>query len=316
MEGDRLLGHHVGGKKRKRETAHQGKGKRPSSSSEDHSQLDQVVIELEDQDEETPETGMMATSSLPQTTVPESDLVGSSRGPILERPPSPPMLTYEVATEGGSTKLSIPHPSPSLGDVQLETLITLPAHDRARISASSYSDLANMVLLKLGQLSVSTFFSFPSPFFFCPVPCHIFLVLHVLVQASLVIIELAGRAQDHQYAPDEMKEAAEPKQKDLQDEVARLARELTEEKKRSSNLAKELSDEKSHSARIEEEKTSLSSEVGFISARVVELEGEKVDLVQQLEAEKGDPARRLEEGIEAFKTSPSSLRSLWGGWTN
>ncbi|VFQ97414.1 unnamed protein product [Cuscuta campestris] len=115
-----------------------------------------------------------------------------------------------------------------------------------------------------------------------------------------------------------MKEATEVEKKGLRDEVARLAKELLEKKSRSSNLARELLEEKSHSstlerenrdlqgcsAWLEEEKNLLSSEVGSISARVVELEEEKVDLSCQLEAEKGDLARLLEEAVETFKASP------------
>ncbi|VFQ65582.1 unnamed protein product [Cuscuta campestris] len=78
--------------------------------------------------------------------------------------------------------------------------------------------------------------------------------------ATLGMIELAGREQDHQFALDEVRKAAEAKHMELQGEVTRLARELREEK--------------SHYAQLKEEKTSLSSEVGSVSARVVELEVE------------------------------------------
>ncbi|VFQ88766.1 unnamed protein product [Cuscuta campestris] len=156
-------------------------------------------------------------------------------------------VTYEVATEGRSTRFSIPPPSPSLRDAQLEVVVTLSAQDRARISAGSEEDLNNMVLLKLSQ-------------------------------ATLGMIELVGRRQDRQAAID-----AERK-------VARLARELEEEKGRSSAL--------------ETEKASLSSEVGSVSARVAELEGDSTDLIQQLEVERSDQVRRVKEAIESFKSSP------------
>ncbi|VFQ97984.1 unnamed protein product [Cuscuta campestris] len=134
-----------------------------------------------------------------------------------------------------------------------------PAQDRARISAGSDDDLNNMVLLKL-------------------------------IQATLGMIELVGQRQDRQAAMDEAKRAVEDKQRELQDEVARLVRELEEEKGRF--------------AQLEVENASLSFQVGSISARVAELEGEKVDLIQQLEAERSDQARRLEEAVESFKSSP------------
>ncbi|VFQ69514.1 unnamed protein product [Cuscuta campestris] len=106
---DQLLSHHlVRGKKRKRDVALQGKERRPSSSHEDRFQLDQVLIELEDQNEATPEMGTMVTSSPSCTATPRSDLPGSSRGTTSERPPSPPALTYEVASEGGLKKFSAP----------------------------------------------------------------------------------------------------------------------------------------------------------------------------------------------------------------
>ncbi|VFQ95085.1 unnamed protein product [Cuscuta campestris] len=89
--------------------------------------------------------------------------------------------------------------------------------DRACISAGSKDDLNNMVLLKLSQ-------------------------------ATLGMIELIGRRQDCQAAMDEARKAAEDKQRELQEEVARLARELEEEKGRSTTL--------------ETENTSLSSERG------------------------------------------------------
>ncbi|VFR03424.1 unnamed protein product [Cuscuta campestris] len=161
IEGDLLIGHFLEGRKRKRDAARQGKSKHSSSRREDCFRLDQVVIEVEDQNEAIPEMGTVATNPLPCSMLPGSDLAGSSQRAISERPPSPPAVTYEVATESGSTRFSNPPPSPSLGDVQLETLITLPAHDRARISASSNGDLSNMVLLKLSQVSALVFFSAP-----------------------------------------------------------------------------------------------------------------------------------------------------------
>ncbi|VFQ66162.1 unnamed protein product [Cuscuta campestris] len=97
-------------------------------------------------------------------------------------------------------------------DVQLETLVTLPAQDRARISAGSDEDLNNMVLLKLSQ-------------------------------ATLGMIELVGRRQDRQVTMDEAKKAAEDKQRELQEEVARLTRELEEEKGRSTKLEAERSNQ-------------------------------------------------------------------------
>ncbi|VFQ59898.1 unnamed protein product [Cuscuta campestris] len=163
------------------------------------------------------------------------DLGGSSQRAFSERPPSPPVVTYEVAIEGRSTRFSIPPLSPSLGDVQLETLVTLPAQDRARISAGSEDDPNDMVFLKLSQ-------------------------------ATLGMIEIVGWRQDRQAAMDEAKKAAEDKQRELQEEVARHARELEEEKGRSATL--------------EIENASLSSEVGSISASVAELEGEKTGLIQ------------------------------------
>ncbi|VFQ65606.1 unnamed protein product [Cuscuta campestris] len=108
--------------------------------------------------------------------------------------------------------------------------------------------------------------------------------------ATLGMIELVGRRQDRQAAMDEAKKASKDKQRELQEEVARLERELEEDKGRSANLVIE--------------NASLSSEVGSVSARVTELEGEKGDLIEQMEAEKSDQARRLEEAIESFKSSP------------
>ncbi|VFQ94183.1 unnamed protein product [Cuscuta campestris] len=113
--------------------------------------------------------------------------------------------------------------------------------------------------------------------------------LTVVLLATLGMIELVGRRQDRQAAMDEARKAAEDKQRELQEEVARLARELEKEKGRS--------------AALEMKNASLSSEVGSVSARVAELEGEKTDLIQQLEVERSDQARRLEEAIESFKSS-------------
>ncbi|VFQ76135.1 unnamed protein product [Cuscuta campestris] len=124
------------------------------------------------------------------------------------------------------------------------------------------------------------------------------------MEEDLLLGHLVGGKKRKRDTAPQVKQRAEAEERKLQDEVGRLTRELLEEKKRSSDLAEELLGEKSHSARLEEEKSSLSSEVGSTSARVVELEGEKVELVRQLEAKKGDQARCLEEAIEAFKASP------------
>ncbi|VFQ85208.1 unnamed protein product [Cuscuta campestris] len=92
---------------------------------------------------------------------------------------------------------------------------------------------------------------------------------------------LAGSSQGACDTGDEARKAVEYKQRELQEVVARLTRELEEEKGRS-----------------------LSSEVGSISARVARLEGEKTDLIRKLEAEKSDQVRQVEEVIESFKSSP------------
>ncbi|VFQ85706.1 unnamed protein product [Cuscuta campestris] len=152
MEGDLLISHFIAGRKRKRDAARQSRSKRSSSHGKDSPRQEHVVIEVEDQDDVA----------------------------LSEGPPSPPAVTYEVATEGLSTRFSIPPPSPSLGDIQLETLATLPAQYRARISAGSDDDLNNMVLLKLSQ-------------------------------TTLGMIELVGWRQDCQAAMDEAKKAAEDK---------------------------------------------------------------------------------------------------------
>ncbi|VFQ84589.1 unnamed protein product [Cuscuta campestris] len=128
-------------------------GTRSSSRGEDSPLREQVVIEVEDQDDAALETGTMVISSPPCSPMLGGDLAGSSQRAFSERPHSPPVVTYEVATEGRSTRFSIPLPSPRLGDVQLETPVTLASQDRARISAGSEDDLNNMVLLKLSQSS-------------------------------------------------------------------------------------------------------------------------------------------------------------------
>ncbi|VFQ64850.1 unnamed protein product [Cuscuta campestris] len=179
---------------------------------------------------------------------PGGDLAGSSLGIASERPPSPPAVTYEVATGGRSTRLCIPPLPQSLGDVQLETLITLPAEDQARISAGSEDDLDNMVLLRLSQ-------------------------------ATLGMIEVVGRRRGHQAALGEALKTSEAKQKELQEEENRCVA-------------------------LEADKAALSLEVGSVSARVVELEGEKSDLIQQLEVERSDRIRYAEEAVESFKSSP------------
>ncbi|VFR01195.1 unnamed protein product [Cuscuta campestris] len=201
------------------------------------------------------------------------DLAGSSLGIASERPPSPPAVTYEVATGGRSTRLCIPPLPQNLGDVQLETLITLPAEDQARISAGSEDDLDNMVLLRLSQ-------------------------------ATLGMIEVVGRRRGRQAAADEAMKAAEAKQGELQEEVARLTRELEEEKDRCAALAMEKTSQESRCAALEADKASLSLGVESVSARVLELEGEKSDLIQQLEVERGDRARYAVEAVESFKSSP------------
>ncbi|VFQ64505.1 unnamed protein product [Cuscuta campestris] len=149
MDNDLLLGRFTAGRKRKRET--RGQGKRSSSHHEEGPSREPVVIAVEDQEDATQEPGTMAGQSPPHPVMQGGDLVGSSQGTALGRPPSPPEMTYEVATEGRSTRLCIPPLPQSLGDVQLETLITLPAEDQARISAGSEDDLDNMVLLRLSQ---------------------------------------------------------------------------------------------------------------------------------------------------------------------
>ncbi|VFQ95796.1 unnamed protein product [Cuscuta campestris] len=201
---------------------------------------------------------------------------GNNRGGggiALERPPSPPAVTYEVATGGRSTRLCIPPLPQSLGDVQLETLITLPAEDQARISAGSEDDLDNMVLLRLSQ-------------------------------ATLGMIEVVSRKRGRQAAADEAMKAAEAKQKELQEEVARLTRELEEKENRCAALAVEKASQENRCVALEADKASLSLEVESVSARVVELEGEKYDLIQQLEVERSDRVCHAEGVVESFKSSP------------
>ncbi|VFQ79939.1 unnamed protein product [Cuscuta campestris] len=252
MDGDLLLGRFMAGKKRKRDATKQSKRKRSSSRGKDSPSREQTVIVVEDQDDAALETGKMVIHSSPRSLKRGGDLAGLSQGVISERPPPSPAVTYEVATEGRLTRFSIPPPSPSLGDVQLETLITLPAEDRARISAVSEDDLNNM--------------------------------------ATLGMIEVVSRRRDRQAAVDEAMKAAEAKQKEPQEEVARLTRD-SEEKE-------------GCFASLEAEKASLASEIRSISARVVELEGEKTDLIQHLETKRSDRVRHVEEAIKSYKSSP------------
>ncbi|VFQ66941.1 unnamed protein product [Cuscuta campestris] len=203
---------------------------------------------VEDQDDATLETGTMTGHSPPHSVRPGGDLAGSSQGVASERPPLRPAVTYEVAIGGRSTRLCIPPLPQSLGDVQLETLITLPAEDQARISAGSEDDLDNMVLLRLSQ-------------------------------ATLGMIEVVGRRRGHQAALGEALKTSDARQKELQEEENRCVA-------------------------LEADKASLSLEVESVSARVVELEGEKSDLIQQLEVERSDRVRHAEEAVESFKSSP------------
>ncbi|VFQ68858.1 unnamed protein product [Cuscuta campestris] len=186
MDSNLLLSRFTAGRKRKRET--KGQGKRSSSHHEESPSREPTVIVVEDQEDATQEPGTMAGQSPPHPAMQGGDLVGSSQGIALERLPSPPAVTYEVATGGRSTRLYIPPLPQSLGDVQLETLITLPAEDQARISAGSEDDLDNIVLLGLSQ-------------------------------ATLGMIEVVGRKQGRQAAADEAMKAAEAKQKELQEEL-------------------------------------------------------------------------------------------------
>ncbi|VFQ89181.1 unnamed protein product [Cuscuta campestris] len=184
MDSDLLLSRFTAGRKRKRET--KGQGKRSSSHHEEGPYREPVVIVAEDQEDATQEPGTMVGQSPPHPVMQGGDLAGSSQGIALERPPSPPAVTYEVATGGRSTRLCIPPLLQSLGDAQLETLITLPTEDQARISAGSEDDLDNMVLLRLSQ-------------------------------ATLGMIEVVGRKRGRQAAADEVMKAAEAKQKELQE---------------------------------------------------------------------------------------------------
>ncbi|VFQ76195.1 unnamed protein product [Cuscuta campestris] len=248
MDGDLLLSRFTAGKKRKRET--KGQGKRPSSHHREGPSKEPAVIVVEDQDDAALETGAAS-----------------------ERPPSPPAVTYEVATGGRSTRLCIPPLPQSLGDVQLETLITLPAEDQARISAGSEDDLDNMVLLRLSQ-------------------------------ATLGMIEVVGRRRGHQAALGEALKTSEAKQKELQEEVIRLTRELGEREDRCAALAAEKTSKENRCVALEADKAALSLEVESVSARVVELEGEKSDLIQLLGVERSDRVRYAEKAVESFKSSP------------
>ncbi|VFQ73964.1 unnamed protein product [Cuscuta campestris] len=271
MDGDLILSRFTAGRKRKREA--KGQGKRSSSHREESPSREPAVIVVEDQDDAALETGTIAGHSPPHSVMPGGDLVGSSQGVASERPPSSSAVTYEVATGGRSTRLCVPPPPQSLGDVQLETLITLPAEDQARISAGSEDDLDNMVLLRLSQ-------------------------------AMLGMIEVVGRKRSRQAALDEAMKAAEAKQKELQEEVARLTRELEEKESRCAALVAEKASQVDRCVALEADKASLSSEVEAVSARLVELEGEKSDLIQQLEVERSDRVRHAEETVESFKFSP------------
>ncbi|VFQ76207.1 unnamed protein product [Cuscuta campestris] len=271
MDSDLLLSRFTAGRKRKRET--KGQGKRSSSHHEGSPSREPAVIVVEDHDDATLGTGTMAGHSPPHSVRPGGDLTRSSQVVASERPPSPPAVTYEVATGGRSTRLCIPTPPQSLGDVQLETLITLPAEDQARISAGSEDDLDNMVLLRLSQ-------------------------------ATLGMIEVVGRKRGRQAAADEAMKAAEAKQKELQEEVSQLTRELEEKENRCAALAVEKAFQENRCVAFEADKASLSLEVESVSARVVELEGEKSDLIQQLGVERSDRVRHAEEAVESFKSSP------------
>ncbi|VFQ91612.1 unnamed protein product [Cuscuta campestris] len=235
MDSDLLLSRFTAGRKRKRET--KGQGKRSSSHHEEGPSRAPAVIVVEDQEDATQEPGTMAGQSPPHPVMQGGELAGSSQGIALERPPSPPAVTYEVATGGRSTRLCIPPLPQSLGDVQLETLITLPAEDRARISAGSEDDLDNMVLLRLSQA-----------------------------------------------AADEAMKAAEAKQKELQEEVARLTRELEEKEDRCAALTVEKASQENHCVALEADKASLS--------------------LEQLEVERSDWVRHAEGAVESFKSSP------------
>ncbi|VFQ90185.1 unnamed protein product [Cuscuta campestris] len=177
---------------------------------------------------------------------------GATRDASSQRPPLSLALTFEVQTEGGLMKFSIPHhPSSGIEEFPLETKIVLPSTDQACISASSTRDLANMVLLKF-------------------------------VQAPLGVLELARRANVHQSTLDEVKEATEA-EKELRGEVDRLAKELLEEGLCNSNLLCRIRQLERENYDLNGEKTSLSSQVESVSTWVAELEVEKGDLVCCLE---------------------------------
>ncbi|VFQ79100.1 unnamed protein product [Cuscuta campestris] len=160
-----------------------------------------------------------------------------------------------------------------LGATSLTTRSDL-REDQARISAGSEDDLDNMVLLRLSQ-------------------------------ATLGMIEVVGRKRGCQASADEAMKAAEAKQKELQEEVARLTRELEEKENRCAALAVEKASQENRCVALEADKASLSLEVESVSARVVELEGEKSDLIQQLEVERSDRVRHAEGAVESFKSSPN-----------
>ncbi|VFQ71277.1 unnamed protein product [Cuscuta campestris] len=201
MDNNLLLSRFTVGRKRKRET--KGQGKRSSSHQGESPPREPALIVVEDQDDATLET---------------------------ERPPLPPAVTYEVATGGRSTRLCIPSPPQSLGDVQLETLITLPAEDQARISVGSEDDLDNMVLLRLSQ-------------------------------GTLGMIEVVGRKRGRQAALNEAMKTSEAKQKELQVEVARLTRELEEKESRCAALVAEKAFQADRCVALEADKASLSTEL-------------------------------------------------------
>ncbi|VFQ90910.1 unnamed protein product [Cuscuta campestris] len=121
--------------------------------------------------------------------------------------------------------------------------------------------------------------------------------------------DLTGSSQGSEDDLDNMvllrlSQAAKAKQEELQEEVARLTRELEEKENHCAALAAEKASQENRCVALEADKASLSSEVESVSARVVELEGEKFDLIQQLERERSDRARHAEEAVESFKSSP------------
>ncbi|VFQ59427.1 unnamed protein product [Cuscuta campestris] len=118
------------------------------------------------------------------------------------------------------------------------------------------------------------------------------------------MIEVVGQKRGRQAAADEAMKAAEAKQKELQEEVAQLTRELEEKENRCAALAAEKASQENRCVALEANKASLSLEVESVSARVVELEGEKYDLIQQLEVERSDRVRHAEGAVESFKSSP------------